>query len=305
MRILVTGSGGMLARDLVPVLSEQGHDVIGLVKQELDITDAKAVVNSIEKVTPDMVINCAAYSAVDSAESEQGSAFLLNGFAVQNLCLACQRYNIALVHFSTDYVFDGKKQRPYSIYDQPNPINTYGRSKLLGEKYVIWLLTRFFLIRTSWLFGLYGRNFVKTMLECGRSNEPVYVVDDQRGCPTWTQHLAQAVADLIVTHRYGIYHITNSDCTTWYDFAKEIFRLAKVNVEIIRSSSQEMKRPALRPHNSVLDDYPLAQVLGRGMPTWQEALEQYLAEHQRSFRGIGRIALREGSSNFEGCAPDN
>jgi len=276
MKVLVTGAGGMLAEDLTSCLSERGYEIVALPRNELDITDLGAIRAAVNNFEPELMINCAAYTKVDKAEKEETRALMVNGFGVQNLCLLCQERDIPLVHFSTDYVFDGTKESPYTIYDEPNPISAYGRSKLLGEKYILWLLSKFYLIRTSWLFGLYGKNFIETMLELGQREKQISVVNDQRGCPTWTYHLAQAVVDLIETERYGIYHITNSEPTTWFEFAREIFRLSGRDIEVLPVTSDQFPRPARRPQNSVLDPFPLTEVLGREMPSWREALKEYL-----------------------------
>lgn len=276
MKVLVAGAGGMLARDITACLSEHGYKILALPHDELDITDFKAVRIAVDEFGPGLVINCAAYTRVDDAEREEPRALLVNGFGVQNICLACQQRGIPLVYFSTDYVFDGAKESAYTIYDKPNPISAYGRSKLLGERYILWLLNRFYIIRTSWLFGLHGKNFIETMLELGQRQEQVSVVKDQKGCPTWSYQLAQAVVELIETERYGIYHITNSEPTTWYDFAKEIFRLCGRDIEVIPVASDQFPRPAVRPQNSVLDPFPIPQVLGREIPSWREALREYL-----------------------------
>ena len=276
MKVLVTGAGGMLAEDLITCLSERGYEIVALPRSELDITDLGAIRAAANKSEPELMINCAAYTKVDKAEKEETRALMVNGFGVQNLCLLCQERDIPLVHFSTDYVFDGTKESPYTIHDEPNPISAYGRSKLLGEKYILWLLSKFYLIRTSWLFGLSAKNFIETMLELGQREKQISVVNDQRGCPTWTYHLAQAVIDLIETERYGIYHITNSEPTTWFEFAREIFRLSGRDIEVLPVTSDQFPRPARRPQNSVLDPFPLIEVLGREMPSWREALEEYL-----------------------------
>ena len=276
MKVLVTGAGGMLAEDLTSCLSERGYEIVALPRNELDITDLGAIRAAANKSEPDLVINCAAYTKVDKAEKEKKRALTVNGFGVQNLCLLCQERDIPLVHFSTDYVFDGTKESPYTIYDEPNPISAYGRSKLLGEKYILWLLSKFYLIRTSWLFGLYGKNFIETMLELGQREKQISVVNDQRGCPTWTYHLAQAVVDLIETERYGIYHITNSEPTTWFEFAREIFHLSGRDIEVLPITSDQFPRPARRPQNSVLDPFSLTEVLLREMPSWRQALKEYL-----------------------------
>jgi len=284
MKALVTGSAGMLARDLIPCLSKKGYEVLAPPEDKLDITDRKAIQATAHSFKPEIIINCAAYTKVDEAEKEEHQAVIVNGLSVQNLCILCQEYDIPLVHFSTDYVFDGMKAEPYTIYDETNPINAYGRSKLLGEKYMLWLLSKFYLIRTSWLFGLHGKNFIETMLELGQSRKQVSVVTDQKGCPTWTRHLAEATTDLIATGRYGIYHVTNSEPTTWFDFTRKIFRLSGMNTEVLPVTSDQFPRPARRPKNSVLDPFPLKEVWGKEMPSWKEALKEYLSQRKGKTR---------------------
>jgi dTDP-4-dehydrorhamnose reductase len=283
MKVLVTGAWGMLANDLAPVLSKRGYEVFAPPEDMLDVTNLDIIRGVVDSCEPEMIVNCAAYTKVDEAEKEEHLALMVNGYAVQNLCLVCQERDIPLVHFSTDYVFDGTKEGPYTIYDEPNPLGAYGCSKLLGEKYVLWLLSKFYLIRTSWLFGHHGKNFIETMLELGQRRKTISVVADQKGCPTWTRHLAEAVVALIQTGRYGIYHVTNSEPTTWFDFAREIFRLSRMNIELVPITSEQFPTPARRPLNSVLAPFPLPQVLGREMPSWQEALKEYL--QQRSTVG--------------------
>ncbi len=280
MKALVTGSAGMLAKDLIPLLIKRDYEVLAPPEYELDITNLTIVKDVVRELVPELIINCAAYTNVDEAEKQEHQALIVNGLGVQNLCTLCQECDIPLVHFSTDYVFDGTKQGPYTIYDKTNPINSYGRSKLLGEKYILWLLSKFYLIRTSWLFGLQGKNFIETMLELGRKQKQVSVVTDQRGCPTWTRHLAEATVDLIETDRYGIYHVTNSEPTTWFDFTKEIFRLSSISTEVLPVTSEQFPRPARRPSNSVLDPFPLKEVIGRRMPSWKEALAEYLSQRK-------------------------
>ena len=277
MRVLVTGAAGMLARDLVPCLQMRGHDVLAPPENDLDITRMDAIRRWTSSFRPEVLVNCAAYTKVDQAEREEHLASIINGLAVQNLCLVCQEADIPLVHFSTDYVFDGNKAAPYTIHDHPNPINAYGRTKHLGEKYVLWLLNRFYLVRTSWLFGMHGPNFIETMLNVAQKQKQVSVVNDQKGCPTWTQHLSEAVVSLLESGRYGVYHATNSGPTTWFEYAREIFRSAETGTEVIPITSEQFPTAATRPKNSVLDPFPLPEVMGREMPTWQEALTQYLA----------------------------
>lgn len=300
MRTMVIGAGGMLAADLVPLLSQRGHDILAadlvppaqqgrdgwpFPHTELDMTDLGAVRAAAQSFGAELVINCAAYNKVDQAESEEQQAREVNGFGVQNLCLVCQERDVPLVHFSTDYVFDGTKQSPYTIHDDPNPLGAYGRSKLLGEKYVLWLLNKFYLVRTTWLFGTHGPNFIDTMLEIGGKKDRISVVDDQRGCPTWTRDLAEAVTDLVETGRYGVYHITNSEPTTWFGLAQEIFRLAGMGVEVVPVSSSEFPRPAERPINGILDPFPLPHLLGREMPSWREGLKEHLKQRGRLVEG--------------------
>jgi len=278
MRVLVTGTAGMLAKDLVPLFAEGGYEVIAPPEDMLDITHLDTVRSVVESCEPEMITNCAAYTQVDQAESEEHQALMVNGFGVQNLCLVCQERDIPLVHFSTDYIFDGTKKGPYTIYDAPNPVGAYGRSKLLGEKYILWLLNRFYLIRTTWMFGTHGRNFIDTMLEIGRRQNKISVVNDQRGCPTWTRHLAEAVIALIRTGHYGVYHVTSSEPVTWFEFAREIFHLSGMDIELVPVTSDQFPTPARRPLNSVLDPFPLPQLLGREMPSWREGLREHLKQ---------------------------
>ena len=277
MKALVTGAEGMLAHDLVPCLLKQGYEVHAPPHHSLDITDLQAIRAIVDGFRPALIFNCAAYNRVDDAEKQVQQAFTVNAVGVQNLCLVCQEYNITLVHFSTDYVFDGSKPTPYTIYDEPNPLNVYGHSKLLGEKYIQWLLNRFYLIRTSWLFGLHGKNFIETMLELGQKQKRVSVVADQKGCPTFTKDLAKSTVSLVQTGRYGIYNITNSGVISWFEYAREIFRLAGISIEVLPVTTEEFPRPAKRPKNSILDPFPLPLVLGKEMPSWKEALVEYLS----------------------------
>jgi dTDP-4-dehydrorhamnose reductase len=276
MKVLVAGAAGMLAKDLVPCLEKRGHQVLAPPEKDLDITRLDAIRRWTGSGDPDVLINCAAYTKVDQAESEEHLAGVINGLAVQNLCLACQEADVPLVHFSTDYVFDGTKNGPYTIHDHPNPINAYGRTKLMGEQYILWLLKRFYLVRTSWLFGLHGANFIETMLRLALKQAQVSVVNDQKGCPTWTQHLSEAVVSLIESGRFGVYHATNSSPTTWFEYATEIFRMAGTGTRVLPITTDQFPTAAARPKNSVLDSFPLPEVIGREMPPWQDALKQYI-----------------------------
>ena len=204
MKVLITGAKGMLGQDMVAEFQRRDYEVHAADHQTLDITDIQAVRAAITALRPDIVVNCAAYTDVDKAESEPEIAMRVNGLGPRNLALACEATGAVLLHISTDYVFDGEKEGPYEIWDTPNPINVYGKSKLWGENYVRSLMHRYFIVRTSWLFGKGGRNFVTTMLELAKRGEPIRVVNDQRGCPTYTVDLARACVDLVESGCFGI-----------------------------------------------------------------------------------------------------
>lgn len=277
MKVLITGARGMLGQAMVAEFTRRGDEVQPAGHSDLDITDLKAVKDTLAALRPDLVVNCAAYTNVDRAESEPQLAMAVNALGPRNLALACSETGAALLHISTDYVFNGQKPGPYTIWDAPAPLNAYGVSKLWGENYVRSLMTRYYLIRTSWLFGPGGKNFVTTMLELAGRSLPLRVVDDQHGCPTYTADLARACADLVRTGAFGIYHITNQEPTTWYRFAAEIFRNACLNVDLKPIPTKDFPRPAARPANSVLAPYPLEETLGRIRRSLQRALRRYLS----------------------------
>jgi dTDP-4-dehydrorhamnose reductase len=276
MKVLITGAGGMLAGDLVPCLLERSNVVVALAHKELDICDFKQVESKVTKIKPEVIINCAAFSNVDEAETSKHMALMVNGVGVRNLVLACAKADCSLVHISTDYVFNGKKDEPYTIYDRPQPVNAYGESKLLGEYYILPYLHRSYLVRTSWLFGHHGGNFIETILRIAGEEEQITVVNDQYGAPTFTQDLAKAIADLAASECYGIYHITNQGKVNWYEFAKAIIKKSQKNIQVVPISSDEYIRPASRPKNSSLNPFPLAETIGYLLPSWEDALERYL-----------------------------
>jgi len=279
-RLLVTGAGGMLGQDLMSTAREAlpGAEVVALDRQGLDITSLDAVIAAVRHARPWGVINCAAYADVDRAETAIDAAMSVNGLGPRNLAVACQDAGAWLMHFSTDYVFDGTKPTPYAVNDRPNPINQYGRTKLAGEQHVTALCLQHFIVRTSWLFGPHGRNFVRTMLHLGKGDTPLRVVTDQTGAPTYTADLARAAVALLQTGAFGTYHITNSGLTTWHGFAVEIMRQAGLAKEVLPVSSDEFPRPARRPRNSALDPFPLKETIGQLLPAWQDALSRYLKE---------------------------
>lgn len=278
MKILVTGSKGMLAHDLVPIL-EEVHEVIAPPEDDLDITVRDKVSRITKETSPDVVINCAAYTKVDKAEEERSRAFLINGTGVQNLALVCHDGGIPLCHISTDYVFDGKKGKPYTPFDNTNPINTYGESKLAGEKYIQWLTNRFYIVRTSWLYGRGGSNFVSTILRIAKEQKMIRVVKDQIGSPTSTVSLSHAIKSLVDSGAYGIHHFTDetNGGISWYDFAKEIIRLSGLKTEVIPITTYEFPRPAKRPIYAVLDTLSLSEITGYTPVNWKDALKAFLA----------------------------
>lgn len=269
MKVLVTGANGMLGSDLCPMLEDSGYEVIETTIDELDITDKNNVNEVIDDVKPDYVVHCAAYTNVDKAEEEFEIAENINSVGTRNLAEACKRNNTVLVYISTDYVFDGTKDTPYLPNDKTNPINTYGLTKLNGEKAVQEVCEKFYILRTSWLYGHHGKNFVETMISLAQKEE-VKVVDDQVGCPTWTVDLSDAIISLIDEDaEYGIYHACGGGKTSWYGFAKEIYNKMNLNVNIKPCTTEEFPRPAQRPKYSVMDNEGLLR-------DWKLALSDYI-----------------------------
>ena len=265
----MTGAAGMLGRDVVRAATE--HEVVALTRADLDVTDRPAVDRAIAEARPDVVINCAAFTDVDGAESDEDAATLVNGEAAGYLAAAAP----AIVQPSTDYVFDGSKRTPYVESDPTAPRSAYGRSKLAGEHAVAHANARHFIVRTSWLFGAAGKNFVDTMLGLGRDRDELKVVDDQVGCPTYTGHLARALVELAGTDGYGVRHLAGSGACSWFEFAIEIFRQAEIDVRVVPCTTAEFPRPAPRPAYSVLAS---ERPDGMRLPDWREGLAAYLAE---------------------------
>ncbi len=276
MKILITGVKGQLGYEVMRLL-EGKEEICGIDIDDLDITDSKKTFDYISQFKPDVVVHAAAYTNVDGCESNVDLAYKVNAIGTQNLASACLENNAIMVYISTDYVFDGEKGEPYLEFDKPNPINIYGKSKLAGEQMVQKMLNRFFIVRTAWLYGINGNNFVKTMLKLAKEKEEIRVVDDQWGTPTYTRDLAEAIYKLLNTHNYGIYHCTNRGMCTWYDFAKKIFQIAGLrNTKVIPISTEELGRPANRPRYSVLRNYMLELTIGDCFMDWEEALSEFL-----------------------------
>lgn len=278
MKILVTGSKGMLGTDLIEKLNES-HEVIGVDIDEIDITDLTQVENTLKNLNPDAVINCAAYTDVNGCETEVDLAYKVNALGVKNLAIICNEIDAVLMHISTDYIFDGKKGEPYIECDFPNPLSVYGKSKYAGEENIKTLTNKFFILRTQWLYGKNGKNFVKTMLSLAKSKTEISVISDQFGSPTYTKDLAEAVAELITTKEYGVYHITNSGVTTWYGFTSKIFELAGINsVKLNPCITQDYPTPATRPAFSPLKNYEWELSGRKARRSYEDALAEYLKE---------------------------
>jgi len=280
MRVLVTGARGMLGTDLVCVLEEKGHEVFATDIEELDITQPDFLSKMIGDICPDVVVNCAAYTNVDKAEEEPENAYQINGLGVKNLALVCEDLDIDLCHISTDYVFDGTKEGPYTPDDPPNPINAYGQSKLAGEKYIQEIMKKFYIIRTSWLYGKYGKNFVYAVLDLAKKQSEIRIVDDQIGSPTWTVTLSKMIAKIIQTQKYGIYHVTDKTekGINWYQFAREIVRLSGLDIKVVAIKTEDFPLKAKRPKSSVLDLVMVKMLLKEDLPFWKNSLKKFLSD---------------------------
>ncbi|WP_268624011.1 dTDP-4-dehydrorhamnose reductase [Paenibacillus alvei] len=276
MKILVTGANGQLGADVVRLFSEKGHDVIGLDRVKLDITDDKMCNRVIKELQPEAIIHCAAYTAVDNAEADQDNAYLVNAIGTRNVAVAAERVNAKICYISTDYVFDGNNSSPYHEYDNTNPLTVYGKSKRAGEHLVQSLCSRWFIVRTSWVYGASGNNFVKTMLKIGQERSLLQVVDDQWGSPTYTCDLALFLEQLVMTDKYGIYHASNSGICTWYEFAKAIFEETQMSVKVEPCTTEQFPRPAPRPRYSVME--PMSIRMNGFVPIrhWRVALQDFL-----------------------------
>jgi dTDP-4-dehydrorhamnose reductase len=271
VRLMVTGAGGMLGHDVVRVAEQAGHDVTALARDDLDITNAAAVEEAVVSEQPEAIVNCAAWTDVDGAESDLDGATAVNGAGAANVAAAADRIGSKVVFPSTDYVFDGTKEQPYLESDEVNPLSGYGKSKLAGEVETASHNPRHFIVRASWLFGVNGKNFVATMLDLGRTLDEVVVVKDQIGCPTYTGHLAEGLVRLVEWGDYGVYHMAGAGDCSWYEFAIEIFRQAGIECRVLSTTTDMLGRPAY----SVLATERETAI---HLPDWQEGLAAFLAE---------------------------
>lgn len=259
MKVLVTGADGQLGYDVVEKLSKLDIEHIGVDKEDFDLTNEKETKEFILDYAPDIIVHCAAYTDVDQAEVEKELCYEVNVEGTRYVAEAAKELDAKILYISTDYVFDGQGEEPFEVTDQPNPINYYGETKYLGEQEVQKLLDKYFIIRTSWVFGKHGENFIKTMLKLGKEKDEISVVSDQYGSPTYTVDLAELIIEMIKTDKYGIYHATNEGFCSWYEFAKEIFKTADINVKVKPVSSDEFKSKAKRPKNSRLSKNSLIE----------------------------------------------
>lgn len=276
MRVLVTGVKGQLGHDVMNELAKRGYEGVGVDVDEMDITDAQKVDEVITKAQVDKVIHCAAYTAVDAAEDNVELCRRVNAKGTENIAKVCKRLDLPMVYLSTDYVFDGEGERPWEPDDERDPLNVYGQTKYEGELAVERNLDKYFIVRIAWVFGVNGKNFIKTMLNLAQNHDTITVVDDQVGSPTYTYDLARLLVDMIETEKYGHYHATNEGLCTWYEFAKEIFRQAGVDVKVVPVTSEQFQAKAKRPHNSRMNKDKLDAMGFQRLPSWQDALSRYL-----------------------------
>jgi dTDP-4-dehydrorhamnose reductase len=267
----------MLGRDVALAATNAGHVVSSQGHGDLDVTDVEAVGARFDRDRPDVVINCAAWTDVDGAEAAEEQAMAVNGGGAGNVAAAAGMVGAKLVYVSTDYVFDGHKDTPYVEVDEPAPQSAYGRTKLAGEEATAAANRRHFIVRSSWLFGIGGPNFVETMLQLAADHGEVLVVRDQVGSPTYTWHLAAGIVRLIEGSTYGIHHMAGAGACSWYDFAREIFDQAKVECKVLSATTDMLARPAPRPACSALETQREAPIL---LPSWRDGLAGYLAQRQ-------------------------
>ena len=276
MRVLVTGVKGQLGHDVMDELAAKGIEGIGVDVEEMDITDAAACEKVITEAKPDAVIHCAAYTAVDAAEDNVELCRKVNAEGTRNIAKVCKALDIKMMYISTDYVFNGEGLRPWEPDDHREPLNVYGLTKYEGEIAVEQNLEKYFIVRIAWVFGVNGKNFIKTMLRLGQERGAVSVVNDQIGSPTYTYDLSKLLVAMIQTDKYGRYHATNEGLCSWYDFACEIFKCAGMDVDVTPVAATEFPTKAKRPYNSRLNKDKLTENGFNKLPSWQDATKRYV-----------------------------
>jgi len=278
MKILVTGVGGQLGYDVVKVLKERNIEYIGADLKEFDITNYAAAHRFITDYGPDAVIHCSAYTAVDRAEDEPELCRRVNAIGTENIAKICKEIDAKMIYISTDYVFPGTGEEFYEVDSPTGPQNVYGQTKLEGELAVKNILKKYFIVRISWVFGINGNNFIKTMLKLGNERSELNIVADQIGSPTYTADLAPILCDMVLTDKYGTYHATNEGICSWAEFAEEIFRIAKIDCKVNHIIAEEYPTKAARPKNSRMSKRSLSEAEFKFLPSWQDALRRYLKE---------------------------
>ena len=278
MKVLVTGYAGQLGWDTVHLLQARGIECRGVDMQDFDLTDGEAVKAYVQSYRPTAIVHCAAYTNVDKAESQPEICAAVNGMGTVNIVRAALSVGAKVVFISTDYVFPGTGDQPWKVNDEYGPRNVYGMSKVQGEDAVRSLMTRYFILRTSWVFGKNGHNFVRTMLRLGKEKKEIRVVSDQIGSPTYTKDLARVICDMLPTEKYGIYHVRNEGFISWFEFARMIMQKAGLSCRVLPVPSSEYPTPAKRPLNSRMDGSKLAEAGFAPMPSVENALDRYLEE---------------------------
>lgn len=278
MKVLVTGYTGQLGFDVIRELKARNIECIGTTRNEFSLTDIEKMQAFVKAYKPDVVIHCAAYTAVDKAEDEVELCAQINHLATKKLAKVCKEIDAKIIYISTDYVFAGSGEDFYEVSDEKAPQNVYGKSKLDGELAVQEILDKYFIVRISWVFGSNGKNFIKTMLNLAKTHDKLTVVNDQIGSPTYTVDLAKLLCDMALSDKYGVYHATNEGICSWYDFACEIFKQADIKINVKPVSSTAFPTKAIRPHNSRMSKKCLDEAGFNRLPTWQNALTKYLKE---------------------------
>ncbi|MGG7619628.1 dTDP-4-dehydrorhamnose reductase [Bacillus coreaensis] len=278
MLVLVTGISGQLGFDVVKELKSKGHEAVGVDRSVLDITDESAVSNYVKNLQPEAIIHCAAYTNVDAAETDQEGAYKVNALGTKYLAEAAKEVDAKMIYVSTDYVFDGAGTEPYEVDHPTKPLGVYGETKLAGEKLLQETLDKFYIVRTAWVYGINGNNFVKTMLKLAQDRKELGVVYDQVGSPTYTVDLARFLVELVESEKYGVYHASNEGVCSWHEFAVEIFHQAGLDIKVNPLTSDEFPRPAARPKYSVLSKKKIIEQGFTPLRDWKEALQDYLKE---------------------------
>ena len=285
MRVLVTGAKGQLGTDVMAELKSNNIEAVGIDREELDIVDAKACEEFFDKANAekriDAVIHCAAYTAVDKAEDEQELSYNINALGTKNIATACKKFDMKLMYISTDYVFNGQGERPWEPDDERQPLNVYGKTKYEGELFLEEITKKYFIVIIAWVFGIAGNNFIKTMLKLAKERDSLTVVDDQIGSPTYTADLSKLLVSMIQTDKYGRYHATNEGYCSWYEFAKEIFKVAGVTINVAPVDSSAYPAKAKRPANSRMEKKKLDEMGFKRLPSWQDATRRYIEELQK------------------------